>query len=206
MGERTSSHKMNRIEYKIPLIMLRSLFISKQKLHTLKTTALIIPLLCLGIFSCNEAILSDEEMLPETSEIEGESNPYVGQYQMELDHQKLDPVFDEQGNITAYTYVNYPVSDTVSISPIEEKPGKFQIDAIIKDAIKISVEGTIRSDTLFFEFNQSTDIRNNFVRGHFWLTSDFLFVNYTWDHSDTWSSSALPNNGYVKGLGTKLNL
>ena len=186
--------------------MLRSLFILKQKLQIVKTTTFFISLLCLGVFSCNEAILSDEDIQPETSEMEGASNPYVGQYQMDLDHQKLDPIFDELGNITAYTYVNYPISDTVSISPIEEKPGKFQIDAIIKDAIKISVEGTIRSDTLFFEFNESTDIRNNFVRGHFWLTSDFLLVNYTWDHSDTWSSSALPNNGYVKGLGTKLEL
>lgn len=166
-------------------------------------TALTCLVVCLVALSCTKNSISEEIANPGFDPLA--ASAYVGEFYLELNHQKFEPTYDDAGNLTGYGNINYPIRDTLSIQPVDGEPGAYEINTVIKGWRKLSVIGTMRSDTLYFEDDSSNSIRNDMVKGYFWKTGTYLFVNYKWDTSDTWSSSAVPEYGYVKGLGQELD-
>lgn len=145
------------------------------------------------LFACQP----EDEMVPDPGP---DPLDYSGIYEGAATHIRLGQLYD---TVAGQPYVGYDTiqldPDQLTITRFQNSLDSFWIDEVVFNRTKVQAKGWVINDTLYFEYDESTSIRNRYSRGSMWLEATELKVDYHWDNMDTWSTGALPEQGDVTG-------
>jgi len=114
--------------------------------------------------------------------------------------------FDSIGNFLGY------IVDTTALFDIEIDLRDYKTDSLLIDGLLVNwdnetmnnIPAFYSGNSISFNYDKSTIIRNDYVRGEIQIVKDSIYIDYRWDGSDTWSTGALPIFGSLKGSGIKI--
>jgi len=114
--------------------------------------------------------------------------------------------FDSIGNFLGY------IVDTTDLFDIEIDLRDYKTDSLLIDGLLVNwdnetmnnIPAFYSGNSISFNYDKSTIIRNDYVRGEIQIVKDSIYIDYRWDGSDTWSTGALPIFGSLKGSGIKI--
>ena len=159
----------------------------------------------LGLLSCSK---DDATKTPEmTNEID--ISLYIGNYEMTVSHiTGIHPHHDSIGNFLYFGIDTVDMTTmNLEISQVNQSDSLL-IKGLITDeydlfCCNLDVLSIIENDSIKLIREEGDATGTDYVRGYITIDSDSIRTSYKWDHSDTWSTDALPQYGLVEGSGVR---
>ena len=169
------------------------------------TISVLLIVLLIGLLSCGK---DDATKAPKmTNEID--LSLYIGNYEMTVSHiTGIHPHHDSIGNFLYFGIDTVDMTTmNLEISQVNQSDSLL-IKALITDeynlfCCNLDVLSIIENDSIKLIREEGDATGTDYVRGYITINSDSIRTRYKWDHSDTWSTDALPQYGLVEGSGVK---